>query len=75
VEFKRMLPIGAVGTVTAKVDGVVGAKVSILGRLEGDDGALYAKCAGLFIKREPEDFGRYATYARMAKQALVERSD
>ena len=68
VEFKAMVPIGTVATVEAWVDKVEGRKVSVRARLTGDDGEVFSEGGGLFIEREPEDFGRYADFARMAKE-------
>jgi acyl-coenzyme A thioesterase PaaI-like protein len=67
VEFKAMVPIGTVATVSAWLGGVDDRKVTIGARLEGDDGKVFSESTGLFIEQTPEQFGRYADFARMAK--------
>jgi acyl-coenzyme A thioesterase PaaI-like protein len=74
VEFRRMVPIGTVASVAARLVAVDGRKISIAARLEGDDGTLYSESAALFIERDPEECGAYAEFARMTKEARLTRS-
>jgi acyl-CoA thioesterase FadM len=68
VEFKAMVPIGIVATISAWVGGVDDRKVTVGARLKGDDGTVYSESTGLFIELDPEQFGRHAEFARAAKR-------
>jgi acyl-CoA thioesterase FadM len=72
VEFKAMVPIGAVATVEATLDSAEKKKLTLRARLIGDDGTEYSRSRGLFIEQEPEQFGRHAEFARMAKDSRKE---
>jgi acyl-coenzyme A thioesterase PaaI-like protein len=72
VEFKAMVPIGTVATISGWIDGVEDRKVKVGARLEGEDGKVYSESTGLFVEQDPEQFGRYADFARMAKASRKE---
>jgi hypothetical protein len=52
--FRKMLPLGEVITAEAWIERAEGRKFYPKGRLVGDDGAVYAEAAGLFVEVDVE---------------------
>ncbi len=58
MQFRKMLPLGTRCVVEAKVSGVDGRKVRVVGRLTQSEGdTVYAEAGALFIALDPEKFG------------------
>jgi acyl-coenzyme A thioesterase PaaI-like protein len=56
IEYRKMLPLGTVTTVEAKVSSVNGKKVITSGIIYDDTGSVYAESEGLFISIPIERF-------------------
>ena len=59
VDFRRMLPLGTDAHLEAWIEGVDGRKVSVRGRLAGEDEVPFAESAGLFVVLDPERLGEH----------------
>ena len=74
VDFRSMVPLGAVATVEAKVTRVRGRKIQVRARLDLGDGTVAAESSGLFIQLSPEHLeklGGLAEKARMNPDAFA----
>jgi acyl-coenzyme A thioesterase PaaI-like protein len=54
VEFESMLPLGALTLAEARVISVEGRKIRTEASLRADDGTLFARAEGLFLRLRPE---------------------
>lgn len=59
VDFRRMLPLGTDARLEAWIERVDGRKVSVRGRLAGEDGRVFAESGGLFVVLDPERLGKH----------------
>ena len=62
--FRKMLPLGTVATVTARVQSIEGRKVRVSGRIEGSDGTVFAEGEALFLALDPARHGDLTARAR-----------
>ncbi|MBU3926450.1 MAG: hypothetical protein KKB74_01490, partial [Bacteroidetes bacterium] len=62
VQYRKMLPLGSVITVEAKVTSVNGKKVTTKGNVYNETGALFTESEGLFINIPQEKFGEMIKY-------------
>ncbi len=63
VDFLALVPLGAVGTLDARIEGVNGRKVHVRARLDLPDGSVAARSTGLFLELRPEQLERLAGLA------------
>ena len=62
VQYRKMLPLGSVITVEAKVTSVNGKKVTTKGKIYNETGTLFTESEGLFINIPQEKFGEMIKY-------------
>ena len=62
VHYRKMLALGAVTTIEAKVTSVNGKKIITKGKIYDEAETLYAESEGLFITISPERFGEMIKY-------------
>ena len=74
VHYRKMLPLGTVTTIEAKVASVNGRKVITKGKIYNKTGTIYTESEGLFINIPPERFGEMIKY-RDAFQKLKNTKD
>jgi acyl-coenzyme A thioesterase PaaI-like protein len=74
VAYRKMLPLGTVTTIEAKVASVNGRKVITKGKIYNKTGTIYTESEGLFINIPPERFGEMIKY-RDAFQNLKNTKD
>ena len=60
IEYKKLLPLGTVATLQARVVEVKGIRVKMIAELKNANGELFCKAEGLFIKIRPERLGEEA---------------
>ncbi|MEA1896568.1 MAG: PaaI family thioesterase [Bacteroidota bacterium] len=60
IEYKKLLPLGTVATLQARVVEVKGIRVKMTAELIGEEGEFFCKAEGLFIKIRPERLGEEA---------------
>ena len=60
IEYKKLLPLGTVATLEARVVEVKGIRVKMIAELKSEEGEFFCKAEGLFIKIKPERLGEEA---------------
>jgi len=74
VEYRKMLPLGTVTTVEAKVKSISGKKVLTKGKIHNETGTVYSESEGMYINIPPERFGEMIKH-RDAFQKLRNSKD
>ncbi|MDO9256901.1 MAG: PaaI family thioesterase [Bacteroidales bacterium] len=74
VAYRKMLPLGTVTTIEAKVKSINGKKVITKGKIYNETGTVFTESEGLYINIPPERFGEMIKY-RDAFQKLKNTKD
>jgi len=62
VEYRKMLPLGTITTIEAKVEADNGRKIISKGKIYNETGTVYTESEGLYINIPPEKFGEMIKY-------------
>lgn len=70
IDYRKMLPLGTVTTVVAKVIAVNGRKITANGIIYDETGIVYTESEGLYINIPPERFGKMIHYRDAVQKSL-----
>lgn len=70
VDYRKMLPLGTITTVEAKVSSADGRKIMAKGKIYDKTCTVYSESEGLYINIPPERFGNMSLYRDKVQKSL-----